>query len=372
MIRLGLFFSRDTSLQTWVDAGILNREVALYAALAAHRVRTAFFTYGNRQANRARHQLPAIAVHYNYLNLPPKRYERYLHRLHALPLSRCDLLKTNQMNSAAFAYRAARVWRKPLIARLGYHWSEFLEQSIGADDPYTQWARRVEADVLPNAQAVIVTTEAMQEKILSDFPSVAPRMHVIPNYVDTAVFRPESGIAKAVDLLFIGRIAPQKNLPLLLDTLRKHPSWTLRIIGDGEDMARLRQEYTDLAARVTWFGRLDHATLPRHIHEARVCVLPSLYEGHPKSLIEAMMAGAAVVGTRVNGIKNQIRHGQTGLLADPDPIALGQAIQQLLDNTALREQLGRQAHHYALEHFSLISIAAHEAAVYTRVIGENR
>ena len=94
-------------------------------------------------------------------------------------------------------------------------------------------------------------------------------------------------------------------------------------------------------------------------------VLPSLYEGLPKSLIEAMTAGVPVVATKVHGSESLIRHLQTGWLCEDTSVAsLREGLQTLLRDSSLRSQIGRSARKYAVEHFSIEKVVEREIGVY--------
>jgi glycosyltransferase involved in cell wall biosynthesis len=102
--------------------------------------------------------------------------------------------------------------------------------------------------------------------------------------------------------------------------------------------------------------------LPEEINRSAVFVLPSLYEGHPKALIEAMSCGVAVVGTDVDGIRDVIRHGETGLLCEPTTDALAATLNRVLSDAALRNRLGQAAREFVVREYSLERVVALELA----------
>ncbi|PJF33523.1 MAG: hypothetical protein CUN57_01940, partial [Phototrophicales bacterium] len=142
------------------------------------------------------------------------------------------------------------------------------------------------------------------------------KVTIIPNYVDTNMFRPLD-VPKSFDLVFVGRVSQQKNLHSLLTAIRDS-SYTLAIVGDGDLRELLQSEFSDLSAQVRWMGSISHSHLPGIINQGRVFILPSHYEGHPKSLIEAMACGVPVIGTEVRGIKQLLIHETTGYLCKTD------------------------------------------------------
>lgn len=365
-MKLVLFFTRNYGLKTWAEAGILEREVALYQRLQAQGVQVTFITYGNADDLAYQETIPGIRILYNRFNLKPKRYERWLPYLHAPALFGADLIKTNQTDGAEIALRAAQIWGKPIIARCGYMWAwttANLHQSMDAKP--VRYAYATETKVFSNANHIVVTTPAMKADIEERIPTHAP-IDIMPNYVDTDLFSPQD-VAKTTDIIFIGRLAEEKNADKLLEAIEPFDV-TLTMIGDGVLADDLKARFGDLNGRVRWLGRIPHAEIPAYLHQARVYILPSQYEGHPKTLIEAMACGLPVIGTDVNGIRDVIQHGENGWLCDTSVEGIRQAITQLLNQPDLQQQLGQRARQYALENYALDTIAQREHALYQQVI----
>ncbi|MBZ0306790.1 MAG: glycosyltransferase family 4 protein, partial [Anaerolineae bacterium] len=358
-IRLVLFFTRGVSLREWAQNGMLDRETALYHALQQKNVQTSFITHGLAADLQYTERLQGIRVYCNRKGRSPQRYESWLPFLHLRPLLTCDVIKTNQMNGAELALRAARLYHKPLIARCGYLWSEFAEIEHGVESPLTQKAYAIEEKVFCAATQIIVTTPMMRDSILKRLPEVVSKINVIPNFVDTNHFTPMPAPAE-VDLLFIGRLHPQKNLENLLTAIQPLEI-TLRIIGTGPLAQDLKAKFGD--NHIEWIGNLPNSDLPHYINRARLFILPSLYEGHPKTLIEAMACGKAVIGGNSPGIREIIQHGKTGWLSDTDPESIRAAIQALLQNPDLCAELGQNARQYALKNYALPSIADKEYTI---------
>src|SRR3546814_19405107 len=86
------------------------------------------------------------------------------------------------------------------------------------------------------------------------------------------------------------------------------------MVGDGDLRATAERDAARRGVKARLHGNLPHQNLPEMIHAGRIFVLPSSYEGHPKTLLEAMACGAAVLCTDVPGIREVIEDGRTGLL----------------------------------------------------------
>ncbi|MGQ9574275.1 MAG: glycosyltransferase family 4 protein [Thermoguttaceae bacterium] len=363
-LRLVLFFTRGASLGTWDRAGILQRELAIYRRLQSQGAAIWLVTYGGPEDQRLGRRAAGIRILSNRWRLAPALYEKLVPWLHWRWLATCELIKTNQADGAEVALRAARLWGKPLVARCGYLWSDTLARSSRHAE--ARQARQIEQQVFQNAQAVVVTTRAMAEDLVARMPPIAPRISVIPNYVDTERFSPRPCPAKRYDLVFVGRLAPEKNLENLLEALGPLES-TLALVGDGPLRETLQARFGTLQGRVEWRGIVPHERLPGVLNASRAFVLPSHYEGHPKALIEAMACGMAVLGADSPGIRQLVRHGQTGWLCGTDVASLRRAIQTVLADEDLRRRLGARARAFAVEQFSLDRIAEMELALLQRV-----
>ena len=197
-------------------------------------------------------------------------------------------------------------------------------------------------------------------------------MRVIPNYVDTEHFRPLAAGEPEVDLVFAGRFTPQKNLASLIEALRPLDA-SLRIIGGGRKRPSWESEIGDLDGRLQWRGNVSHAEMPDLFARARAFVLPSHFEGHPKTLIEAMASGLPVIGADSPGIREVIRHGENGVLCGTRPDEIREAIRVVLGDGALRARLGANARRFAVERFSLDRVAPLELSLIDEVVrGEHR
>jgi glycosyltransferase involved in cell wall biosynthesis len=276
-------------------------------------------------------------------------------------------MKTNQINGAEVALRCAHRWGKPLIGRMGYLWSDFVARENGA----VTRARTIEDELFRSADRIVVTTAEMASTIGERIPPGNAKTVVIPNYVETDRFAPDSGQIKDFDVIFVGRLSPQKNLSALLMALRGIDAKAM-IIGDGSLRNELKSQFDDLRLKISWRGNVPNSELPALMNQSSIFVLPSHYEGHPKTLIEAMACGMPVIGADSPGIRNIINHGLNGYLCDPEPENLRSAIKNLLGNFSQRDFLGKNARQYVVDNFSLEIILKKEYEIYREVLSENK
>jgi glycosyltransferase involved in cell wall biosynthesis len=148
-------------------------------------------------------------------------------------------------------------------------------------------------------------------------------------------------------LLVVGRLRLRKGVEVLLaalpDLARRFPSARLLIAGDGEHRAELERQAAALAlgGRVVFLGRAGAAQVRALLGGAVALVVPSIYEGMPLVVLEAMDAAVPVVASRVSGIPEVVQDGHTGWLVPPeDPPALGAALAAVLADPAAARRRG--------------------------------
>ncbi|MBF0268006.1 MAG: glycosyltransferase family 4 protein [Alphaproteobacteria bacterium] len=367
-MRLVLVFSRWMSLGRWDELGMFERETALYRRLSAMGVQVSFLTWGAGAELDFAARLPGISILCNRFNLPTKHYERLAPLLHARHLWQADAIKTNQASAATIAQPAAKLWRRPLIARMGFMASEFAARDFGDGSPEYRTEIMREDTLFSAARAIVVTTPTMADNVANRHPDAQNRIRVIPNYVDTELFAPLPSVEKLYDVVFIGRLTAQKNIPVLLEALEISGSRAL-IVGSGPLENLVISASTNSQGMISWLPSLPNEQLPRAIAEADMFVLPSLWEGHPKTLIEAMSAGAAVIGADSPGINGVIKPETTGLLCPANASGLAQAISRLKTQPLLRKELGERARQFACESWSLERILQLELALIKEFAG---
>ncbi len=170
-------------------------------------------------------------------------------------------------------------------------------------------------------------------------------------------------------------VEPKKGLAVLLQAaarLRERApalDFQLLIVGDGPAYGSLRAwtEQSGLAPWVVFAGmRRDVAGL---LPLMEIFVLPSLYEGFGIAILEAMAAGRPVVATAVGGIPEVVVHGETGLLVPPgDPVALADALHELLAHPERARELGVCGRERAREKFRIEAIVKQHEDLYDACI----
>jgi glycosyltransferase involved in cell wall biosynthesis len=172
----------------------------------------------------------------------------------------------------------------------------------------------------------------------------------IPNGIDTSRIQPSEHDEGFV--LYLGRLSPEKGVETLLRAhAADNAAWRLVVAGSGPLLEGLRSRFP--LAEFT--GHLTGNALETRLRGASVVVMPSkARENCPLSILEAMAHAKPVVASRIGGIPELIRDGETGLLFEPnDPQQLSNCIRTLLRDSDLRKKFGGQARRIAETEYSL-------------------
>ena len=259
------------------------------------------------------------------------------------------------------------------IARAGYIPSINMANQEGQGSSLSQAAIKIEREVIPMADQVVVATSSMKDILINKDISLSGKIKIIPNYVVTDIFKPAEGInlIPGNRLCFIGRLEKEKNLFSLLEALI-NLDVELYIIGGGSQQVQLESYAMEKQLRVNFLGNLPNSRLPEIIRLAKVYIQPSLYEGHPKTIIEAMACGAAVIAGDSPGIRELIIHRRNGFLCAVTPDGIRSALQEVLADEQLRIDMGKAARQFAVENYSLDKVVEMELDLYHQLFAEKR
>lgn len=330
-------------------------------------MRISFVTYGGSNEKKYSDLIPGIRILCNIWGLPKAWYEKWLPLLHGPILRSAHLFKTNQTPGADIALRAAKIWRKPLVARCGYMWSALAESFGKRRAQEAIYARRVESQVFRSAERVVVTTDRMRKYALEHYRLSDSKIRVIPNYVLTDVFVPPRTQAVRGRLCFVGRFSEEKN-PIHLVRACAGLDVELMMIGEGPLKERLQKTARELGVRLKLTPNIPHKELPNALGSCELFVMASPSEGHPKALLEAMSCGLPVVAVHAPGVSDLIEHGRTGWLCGQDISEMTRSVSHLLGAPDLRKKLGSEARRFVCERFSLGRILSLELGLINEIV----
>jgi glycosyltransferase involved in cell wall biosynthesis len=371
---IGVLASLGGGITAWKSTGTVGRELRLYEEFVRRGLAVTLYTF-DRPAEIRGLETPVRIVPGPSFRLPGRLCVAWA--LSLAPRRRREgrghgCLITNQAHAGWPAIALGRAWSTPVIARCGYVFSE-QAATMGWSDgrsrrraAWEAWTHRNAAlSFIPTATLIAWCREHMRG--FND-----RRARCVPNWIDTDAFAPGPSADEPLDVLAVGRLHPEKRMRLLLLAVARVPGARLTLVGDGPDRAAVEAEASRLGVPLALLRHVPNEMLPALYRRCRVFAIPSVREGNPKALLEAMACGVACVGTATPGIVDLITSGINGLLCDDSPESLASAIMQLLSNEDLRTRLGRAARAKVLARNSLPKIlACYEDAIVALAAGED-
>ncbi len=226
--------------------------------------------------------------------------------------------------------------------------------------------------VFKTADAVICYTRAERDQVV-DLGVSPDKIHVIHNGIDTSVFVPSESSSPKKQILWIGRFTPGKGVDYLLKGFeafsRKFPDYTLVAVGRGplrDDFIRMVREM-DLEDRVFLRDFTPNRELPGLYQDSSLFVLPSLEEGVPRTILEAMACGRPVVCTALPQLVD-IVSGCGMLVPTGDAGAVADALSALVSDPALARNLGQSAREKVVSQYAWDDTVARTLDLYASLL----
>ncbi|MFH1258631.1 MAG: glycosyltransferase family 4 protein [Elusimicrobiota bacterium] len=268
-----------------------------------------------------------------------------------------------------------KLFNKKVVVKLGGG------KNIGdIDSSLKTFIGRVKLNILKkNVDKFIAISQEIKQSML-DNSFQEDKIVEIPNGVETDKFSPLNESDRLIKrealnltdkfvLVFAGRLEKEKNLALFIEafkkTLQTCSQLYLILIGEGSELNSLTNKIQKLniAQNVRFLGKIFDVTDFLKISDA--FVLPSLSEGMPNALLEAMSCQLTVLASAVGGIKEVIRNNQEGVLFEPDNIEqMSQAILHAVNNRGWSKQLALRARERVVRDYSLLAVSEKYLQLY--------
>lgn len=244
--------------------------------------------------------------------------------------------------------KLAKKWKVPLvISALGT-----IERKVAYEGSYTS-KQIIEA--MNFADKILSVSEDLKLHIVN-LGINEEKVHVVPNGVDTVKFK-SAGKAHARNLLnlpqdknivlFVGALRKIKGVDYLIEAAKDFVSMNTNLFMVGRDDGlrkglEKRAQELKIADHIRFTGPVSHENIPLWISASDILVLPSLSEGRPNVILEALACEVPVVATDVGGIPELMVDGETGhLVPAKNPEELSRKINKLLENKSQRENMGK-------------------------------
>ncbi len=262
---------------------------------------------------------------------------------------KCDVIHAQWALSALVGVFLKRKYKKPLVlTERGASLNMALKSKLMSK--VFRW-------ILKNCDFVTANNEN-QIKIMKSLGVPAEKLKAVPNGIDIDMFKPieQAKARKKLGLdpdkkiiLFVGWLIERKGVSYLLQAMKnvsfKEKNSLLLIVGEGNIESRLKEHTKKLGLdNVMFLGSKNPSEIPLYMNASDIFVLPSLSEGRPNVVGEAMACGVPVIASNVNGTPEFIENGKNGFLVKPkDPKAISDNILKILSSKDIAEKIGANA-----------------------------
>ncbi|MBU0707871.1 glycosyltransferase [Patescibacteria group bacterium] len=364
---LALFLTDGMSLHKWHEIGMLEREIAPYNYLADFFDHIYIFSYGGSEDLQYNNQLKNnVSVVIKKSTVSNSLYQLTLPFLYRKLLSKCQFYKTNQIYGSIPAIISKILFRKNiLVIRSGY--IATLNAKLYKKTFYKRaMINMIEWLAYNLCNISFIPTKENADYLINRYGFLKKKLFTLNNSINIEIFKPIN-CEKKYDIGYVGRLNADKNLLNLLEAI-KDSGYKVCFIGRGEEKDSLEKYAQENSIDLEFIDKVNNYDLPKYYSAFKIYAFPSLHEGNPKTLLEAMACGLPIVGCDVIGVNNIIKDGKNGLLSRPDASNLKEKIVHLMSNQSLMNDLGQQARQFIKQNYDFSIIINKELDIYNKAL----
>ena len=303
------FFTYGYSLKTWKDSGQVNRELEHFKALhkIESNIKFYIFTYGGiEDTDIINEDFITVIPIYKYKRRYKSKLLNFVNSLFInsiiknIDISGPIIIYQNQLLGSWISFKFKKTFNAPLLVRTGYDMYEF---SINEKKSFIKknLYKYLTTYTLKIADMYTVASNCDKEFINQNFKNKNQnKIRIRPNWVriNETYNKKDLENNKTNKLVSVGRLEPQKNYDMLIRCL-ENTDFDLDIYGDGSLKKELETLAKDLSVNVNFKGIVNNDDLINLLKEYRFYISASLFEGNPKSVLEAMANDCLVIASDI-------------------------------------------------------------------------
>lgn len=330
--------------------------VELVKQVAAQGIRQTVITLWDERPlmNELPAEVKCISLNFNTLTRT-RRISTMVELFHKL---NATIIHTHLFSADVWGRLAARAAQLPVVT---------TEHNINKSEPKTwEWIKRF----MKHYSTVYTAPSQAVADFMQQAYKISPKqIRLIPHGIDLKKFLPvpPAQFEKPFTLLIVGRLVEQKGHKIALDAIKKlhDVPCKLLIVGSGELEKELKNyaEKIGVGKRIEWRAATQY--VPQVYRESDIVLVPSLWEGLGIVVLEAMASGRLVIASHVDGIRDSIESGVTGILVPAqNSDRLAEAIRKQLEMRKISLQIAEEAREWAKAHFDVKAMAQHYTELY--------
>jgi glycosyltransferase involved in cell wall biosynthesis len=375
-MHIALFFTYEISAKDWFVSGLLSREIELYKQILNKTdIKFTFVTYGSDEDIEILSEFKKINV------IPVGKYIKSRNKtvkfIQSLfipfrikkELKNIDLMKTNQLMGSWIPIILKLLLKKPLIIRTGYDLLDFsVKEKKSILKIMFNYLLTLLSLLLSDKYFVSSTNDLrnLNKKfslIKNKTIELRPNWVNIPKEVNNIMGR------KKERILMVGRLEDQKNYEGVIKNL-SGSELVLDIVGEGKLKKNILNFGQENNLEIHFLGTLDHNVLLKKYGEYKFYILYSKFEGHPKTLLEAMSQGCVPLVLKNQNVMEVVDHKVSGVILESEKESLNKWIIYLNENNNEFKKISMNARNFVVNTFSLEKSLNVELQDYTDLVNK--
>lgn len=351
------FFTFDYSLVTWEKSGNLEKELEYFEYQnKKYNHEFVLITYGDKSDKKVikNYEYIEIIPIYDYLLKPNNKVLRYVNSLR-IPFilknitGRFDIIKQNQLLGAWVSILFKLITKTPLIIRTGYDMFTFSKHDKKRLLVRALYYLLTQISIIFSSSYTV--SSSVDKKFLKKyFLCSSKKISIVPNWIDDINFI-DFNKRYQDRILCIGRFESQKNFEHLIRAF-KDSKIQIDLYGDGSQKEFLLGLTKIYNVKVNFLGVLPYSNLKKIYSEYKIFVSTSLFEGNPKTILEAMSAGCVIVASNNPNNKEILSNEIDGILFDFQN-NLKLIVENLFTNKEYLKTLSESSYHKVMNKNSL-------------------
>lgn len=320
-MKIGVFFTWDYSLETWLNSKTIERELKFFNSLEQKKHTSfSFFTYGSGidKGIGESHKLNKVIPIYSKLYYFKKRILRilvsfFIPLLFKKEIKKLDLLFQNQLLGSWVPILIKYFFKKPLIIRTGYNMLDFAIKD-NKSKLIIFFYKLLTRISLKTADLITVTSITDLDYFKTNYPKYEKKIEYRPNWVEVEHYNPFENRFKN-RIITVGRLENQKNYKFLINEFKNTKEFLqIDVVGNGSEKSKLIELSKNLNVKLNFLGNIENDLLIKKYQEYQFYISTSLFEGNPKSVLEAMGSGCVVFLSNIPNHSELVKKNISGVV----------------------------------------------------------
>ena len=362
---IAVFLTYNYSFYLWNSSGVLDRELKIYKYLSDNfGYKFKFFTYGNNDDinfinNKFEYEIIPL---YSKIKFTNNRYLKFF-KSFLIPLlikkdlKHVDIIHQHQIQGSWVTLICKLIYRKKLLIRTGYDVLDFAKKNNKSLFNILFYKILTFICIISGDIYTVSSIFEFNKKLNSYPKKFNEKIKLRSNWIDKNYFTPLNTRPKN-KILAVGRIEQQKNIKFLINLIKNlDVKLSLDIIGTGSQLENLKEYSKKNKLDINFLGSFDNQKLLKIYNNYRFFVSTALFEGNPKTILEAMSSGCIVIASNIDGHRELIKDGYTGYMFNLNSIEFSNIFNKILKDDNNLEIISKNAINFVLKNFYINKLA---------------